>query len=218
MQPWIRQTRAELTRQRQPEALDDEHFTESLAATVITEYSAEGDLVLDPFGGFGTVPRVATRLGRRAVTVELQPDRAELIRRRAPGAEVIIGDSRRLSSLVRGPVDLCLTSPPYMTVNDHPENPLTGYSTEDGHYPAYLAELGAVFGVVAGLLRPGGHLVVNVANVVEGETLTPLAFDLAGRIGEHLALRQDVFLCWDEQPAGLAGDYCLVFARPITGA
>jgi DNA modification methylase len=214
MQPWIMQTRAELLSQRQPEALDNEHFTESLAAAVITGYSAEGDLVLDPFGGFGTVPRVATRLGRRAVAVELQPDRAELIRRRAPAAQVINGDSRQLAALVREPVDLCLTSPPYMTAADHPENPLTGYSTDDGDYPTYLKELGAVFGVVAGLLRPGGHLVVNVANVLEGGVFTPLAFDLAGAIGEHLELRQDVFLCWDEQPEGLAGDYCLVFARP----
>ena len=214
MQPWIRQTRAELASQRQPEALDDEHFTESLAAAVIAEYSAEGDLVLDPFGGFGTVPRVATRMGRRAVAVELQPDRAELIARRAPGAEVIAGDARGLASLVRRPVDLCLTSPPYMAANDHPENPLTAYSTDDGDYQTDLAELGAVFGVVAGLLRPGGHLVVNVANVMERDVLTPLAFDLAGRIGAHLPLRQDVCLCWDIQPEGLAGDYCLVFARP----
>jgi DNA modification methylase len=214
MDPWIRQTRAELVSQRQPEALDDEHFTESLAAAVVAEFSAEGDLVLDPFGGFGTVPRVATAMGRRAVAVELQPERAELIRRRAPGAEVILGDSRQLPSLVRGQVDLCLTSPPYMTVNDHPENPLTAYSTDDGDYQTYLAELGAVFGEVAALLRPGGHAVVNVANVISGPVVTPLAWDMATRIAEHLVFRQDVFLCWDEHPEGLAGDYCLVFAKP----
>ena len=214
MQPWISQTRAELVSQRQPEALDDEHFTQSLAAAVIREYSAAGDLVLDPFGGFGTVPLVAMALDRRAVAVELQPDRAEIIRRRAPGADVIVGDSRELERLVSGPVDLCLTSPPYMSLVDHPENPLTGYATDDGDYPTYLGELGAVFGAVAGLLRPGGHLVVNVANVRDGEVITPLAWDLAARIGEHLALRQDVFLCWDVQPEGLAGDYCLVYAKP----
>jgi DNA modification methylase len=214
MQPWIPQSRAELASQRQPGEPHNEHFTESLAAAIVTEYSADGDLVLDPFGGFGTVPRVATALSRRAVAVELQPERAELIRRRAPGAEVVLGDSRRLASLVRGPVDLCLTSPPYMAANNHPENPLTAYSTDDGDYQTYLTEIGAVFGAVTDLLRPGGHLVVNVANVIEDDVITPLAWDMAARIAEHLVLRQDVFLCWDEQPEGLAGDYCLVYAKP----
>src|SRR5580698_2502168 len=166
MQPWISQTRAELVSQRAPGALDDEHFTESLASAVVGEYTGPGDLVLDPFGGFGTVPRVATALGRRAVAVELQPERAQYIRRRAPAAEVLLADTRQLSSLVRGPVDLCLTSPPYMTINDHPENPLNAYETDDGDYQRYLGEIGAIFGAVAGLLRPGGHVVVNVANVI----------------------------------------------------
>jgi DNA modification methylase len=214
MDPWISQTRAELVSQRQPGALDDEHFTESLAAAVVAEYSSDGDLVLDPFGGFGTVPRVATAMGRRAVAVELQDDRAELIRRRAPGAEVVLGDSRQLAALIRGPVDLCMTSPPYMTATNHPENPLTAYSTDDGDYQTYLAEISEVFRAVTALLRPGGHAVVNVANVLGDDLITPLAWDVGSRIGEHLTLIQDVFLCWDEQPEGLAGDYCLVFAKP----
>jgi DNA modification methylase len=214
MHPWISQTRAELVSQRPPGALDDEHFTESLAAAVIAEFTGPGDLVLDPFGGFGTVPKVAAALGRRAVAVELQPERAQYIRRRAPGAQVLVGDSRQLGSLIGGPVDLCLTSPPYMTINDHPENPLNAYNTDDGDYQRYLAEIGAIFGAVAGLLRPGGHAVVNVATVINGSVVTPLAWDMAARIARHLVLRQDVFLCWDEQPDGLAGDYCLVFAKP----
>ena len=65
-------------------------------------------------------------------------------------AEVVEGDARRLAELVEGPFDLCLTSPPYMTANAHPENPLKGYEVPDGNYPTYLAQLGEVFGQVAG--------------------------------------------------------------------
>ena len=32
--------------------------------------------------------------------------------------------------------------------------------------PSYLGELGAIFAQAAKLLRPGGRIVVNVANVV----------------------------------------------------
>jgi len=41
---------------------------------IIKRYSNPGDLVLDPFGGLGTVALVAMRLGRRGYTIELNSD------------------------------------------------------------------------------------------------------------------------------------------------
>jgi hypothetical protein len=126
-----------------------------------------------------------------------------------------LGDARQLSRLVDEPVDLVLSSPPYMSGTDHAENPLTGYATHDGDYAIYLAELGSIFGQVATLLRPGGRLVVNVANVVATDgSVTPLASDMAGVIDEHVPLLGVTTLRWDEPPAGLDGDYLLWFARP----
>jgi tRNA G10 N-methylase Trm11 len=207
-------TREELISQRSPGQTEDVHFTESLAAAVIGEYSSRGDVVLDPFAGFGTTACVAARMGRQPVAVELLEERASFIRRRLNGAgTVITGDARQLGSLVSGPIDLCLTSPPYMTSADHPENPLTGYVTNDGDYQSYLHALGSVFGTVAMLLRPGGYAVLNVATIASGDTVTPLAWDLARRVSTYLTLRQDVFLCWDEPPPGLCGDYCLIFRK-----
>lgn len=215
VKPWLRLTLGELHAQRPPGADEDVHFPESLVRTVLKEYTRPGDVVLDPFAGFGTTLVVAERMGRAAIGVELLPERVALIRGRLAGrARVVHGDARELAGLVSGPVDLCLTSPPYMTVNDHPENPLTGYETDDGDYPTYLAELGEVFRQVAGLLRPGGHAVVNVANIDYAGVVTPLAWDVAHVIGEHLTFRQEVFLCWDDQPEEITGDYCLVFQRP----
>jgi DNA modification methylase len=215
MKPWLQLKIADLAAERVVGADDDVHFTESLAATVIDEYTAPGDVILDPFAGYGTTLVVAQRSGRAAIGVELRKDRADLIRSRLTDhARVVAGDARILSTLVQGPVDLCLTSPPYMTAVDHPENPLNAYETLDGDYATYLAEIGDVFRQVAQLLRPGGHAVVNVANIETGSTITPLAWDVARSISGHLTLKHESFLCWDQQPAGLTGDYCLVFQRP----
>lgn len=41
---------------------------------LITRYSNEGDVVLDPFGGIGTVPMTAIKMGRFGVGIELNPD------------------------------------------------------------------------------------------------------------------------------------------------
>jgi DNA modification methylase len=208
---------AELIAQRPKGALLDVHFPEALAEAVITEFSAPGELVLDPFAGYGTTLVVAERLGRRSLGVELSPGHVEIIQARLTGsATVVAGDARALGTLVDAPVDLCLASPPYMNSVDHPENPLNAYETLDADYDAYLGELGLIFGQVAELLRPGGHLVVNVANIVSDGVITPLAWDIAGVISEHLVFRHEAFLGWDQQPTWMSGDYCFAFQKPTT--
>ena len=215
MKPWLPQRIADIADERAVGADEDVHFTESLVATVLEEFSSPGETVLDPFAGYGTTLAVAEKMGRHGIGVELLEERADLIRRRLTGqARVITGDARNLTALVQGPVDMCVTSPPYMTAVDHPENPLNAYETLDGDYETYLAEVGDVFRQVAELLRPGGYAVLNVANLETGDTITPLAWDVARTVSRHLMFRHESFLCWDEQPAGLTGDYCLVFQRP----
>jgi DNA modification methylase len=213
--PWIRLSRAEADAER----VGDDHiqFPERLAARVIEAFSSVGELVLDPFAGFGTTPVVATRLGRRAIAVELLPERADLIRRRVGTAAVVItGDARELAAYVDGPIDLCFTSPPYMTWTGHPENPLTGYRTMDAVYDRYLDDLESVGRSVARLLRPGGHLVINVATIVGRDGLTRLARDLADRLTGHLPRLEDLTIEWDVAPEGIADDRCLVFRRGPT--
>lgn len=41
---------------------------------IINRYSNPGDLVLDPFGGLGTVAMMALRMGRKGYSIELNPD------------------------------------------------------------------------------------------------------------------------------------------------
>lgn len=208
---------ADLVAERPEGTADDIHFTEALAASIIGHASRPGDLVLDPFAGYGTTVMVAERMGRRAIGIELIQEHFEIARRRSGGrGRLILGDARELSRLVDEPVDLVLTSPPYMPATDHPQNPLTGYATDDGDYAVYLRELGEIFGQVAMLLRPSGQLVVNVANVIATDgSVTPLASDLAGIVDHHLPLLGVTTLHWDEPPAGLDGDYLLWFARVL---
>lgn len=193
------------------------HFTESLVQTVVERLSRPGDLVLDPFAGFGTTLLVAERLGRRVLGVELMPERAAHARSRLVDPTTVVeGDAGRLSALLdeqrAGPVDLVLTSPPYRTLNDHPDDPLQAYEREDGDYASYLRDIGAVFTDVARALSPEGRVVVNAANITHRGVLTPLAWDLARVIGRHLTLVQECYLAWDSLPPDITGDYLLVFA------
>ncbi len=225
VKPYLLLYAADLAAQRPAGQVDDVHFTEALAASVIEDVTGPGDLVLDPFAGYGTTPAVAARLGRRALGVELLQEHVDLACARLTHepngrlARVVQGDACDLVAqvgLTPGSVDLVLSSPPYMTMIGHPENPLNGYATNDGDYSTYLHDLGDVFDQVATLLRPGGHVVLNVANVVHDDVVTPLAWDVARVVGKRLTFLGETFLCWDAHPPGLAGDYLLWFSRPST--
>lgn len=55
-------------------------FPDELVSKVIRYYSFEGDLVLDPFAGSGTVGRVAYNMQRRFLLVEKEPEYFQLMR------------------------------------------------------------------------------------------------------------------------------------------
>jgi DNA modification methylase len=214
MDPWIALSIRELADEQPAGAPDSVHFPTRLAEQVIGRFSSVGDLVLDPFAGYGTTALVAARMGRRSIAVELLPERADIIRARVgERGRVIVGDARDLRALVRAPIDLCFTSPPYMSRTGHPENPLTGYRTLDGDYATYLDDLEAVGNQVAALLKPGRHLVVNAATIDGSPEPTPLADDLGERLSRHLDRLPDLPIEWDALPPGISDDRCLVFVK-----
>lgn len=57
-------------------------FPEEIARRCILAGSAPGDVVLDPFGGSGTVAQVATGNGREAIYIDLNPKYLELATQR----------------------------------------------------------------------------------------------------------------------------------------
>jgi modification methylase len=160
----------------------------AIAHHAIAAYSQPGELVLDPMCGIGTTLVEATRLGREAVGVELEPRWADLARtnlahahtRGASGTgRVITGDARRLLELVgpelTGRVALVVTSPPYgSSVHGQVDaRPGQGVVKYDNAYSADRANLGRVgcqallaalreiLGGCRALLRPDGLLVLT---------------------------------------------------------
>lgn len=57
-------------------------FPEDLARDHIISWSNEGDIVLDPFGGSGTTAKMARELGRRYISIEVNPEYCEIQRKR----------------------------------------------------------------------------------------------------------------------------------------
>lgn len=85
----------------------DVRFSEALVSVFVERLTAPGDVVFDPFVGFGTTAVVAERLGREAWGVELDGERAAFVPSRVQAPERILeADARALDMLPLPPVNL----------------------------------------------------------------------------------------------------------------
>src|SRR5512139_2734566 len=79
---------------------DDVRYPESLVELFLEQYTQEGNVVFDPFAGFGTTLFVAERMGRVPYGVEIDPDRINFVRSKLAHAENLIhGDSRVVANM-----------------------------------------------------------------------------------------------------------------------
>ncbi len=204
----------------QPDALpadlahDDVRYPAALVRAFLADYTHRGDLVFDPFVGFGTTLQVAQEMGRRGLGIEYDARRCAYARSRLRAPESLLhGDARRLSAYSLPRVDFSITSPPYMR-RDDPENPLTAYATPGNGYDAYLADLREVYRQLGALLTDGAVAVVEVSNLKGPDGVTTLAWDVARAIGEVLRFEGEVVVCWEPTYGyGYDHSYCLLFRR-----
>jgi len=122
-----------------------------LAAALIRDYTAPGELVFDPLAGIGTTLVEAVRTGRNALGMEFEPGwvalaRANIDLARRHGstghARILRGDATQLPRGIpgdlRGQVSLVLTSPPYgRTMHgrvEHGRGPHTRFHNTYSHH------------------------------------------------------------------------------------
>lgn len=167
-------------------------FPIALAKSVISLFTHEGELVLDPFVGSGTTLVAARDLNRNALGFDLQENYIELCVKRLRSNNLfnraqqlaIQDDARNIPAyLDQETVSLIWTSPPYANLLNrkrlnksrrHRRNEQFGrieqYSQDPrdlGTMPLeeYTKAMGDIFEALLPLLRPRAHCVINVPDM-----------------------------------------------------
>ena len=192
---------------------EDVRYADSLVEYCINKFTEKGQIVFDPFAGFGTTLLVAEEMGRVGYGIEFSKQKADYIHGLLEHPERLIhGDSRNLLEYNLPNFDLCLTSPPYTNQSDD-ENPFVDYRKKGFDYQSYLLEMGNIFSQVSQKLRPNGYVVIEASNLKKMGQVTTLAWDIAREVSKSFHFEGETIICWDKYGYGYNHSYCLVYSK-----
>lgn len=213
VQTWLQFTRENKTALPSRFQREDVRAAENMLEFFINEFTEKGQIVFDPFAGFGTTLLVAEAMGRIGYGIEYSEPKADYVRGLLTHPKHLIqGDSRNLLAYDLPDFDLCLTSPPYTNEYDS-ENPFVDYRQKGFDYPSYLKEMGNIFSQVAQKMKPTSHVVIEAANLKKQGHVTTLAWDIAREVSHILHFEGETMIGWDKYGYGYNHSYCLVFSK-----
>ncbi|MGY5854027.1 MAG: DNA methyltransferase [Candidatus Thorarchaeota archaeon] len=197
---------------------DDMRFPDGFVEVFLEEFTKPGDKVIDIFAGYGSTLIVAEQMNRIGYGIEIDPRRFSYTKSQIKNKENIInGDTRLLDQYDLPEMDFALCSPIYMNKN-WTRSPLTADQTP-GTYFSYLDELQEIFAKLKSIVKVGGHIVVEAANL-KSTDVTTFAWDVCRALSRELLFEREIVICWERTDTGRGVNefgydhsYCLVFTN-----
>lgn len=150
----------------------------------VRAFSQPGDVVFDPFCGFGTTLLSAALEGRRGLGLEIDPDRAALARERLRrhGVDATVACGTLPDAKLSPRIDLCLTNVPYFGC-DWRGDANVGQLYRASDFATYLSAMRAIFHAVRDILPDDAYCIATIENARVGERVVSQAWELARILG-----------------------------------
>ncbi len=156
---------------------------------LIKLFTKKGDLILDPFCGYGNILLNARRLGRKAFGVDINKKTVDYCNER--NISVINENALNIKKISLPEADACITSPPFfhLSTNDlHLKENLS----EIKNYSSYLDKLSNIFVDLKKHLKKDKYLVIIIKNLYINEKFIPLAWDLVSNLKKEYTLCKEI--------------------------
>lgn len=190
---------------------DIDKFPESLPRYFLTHFTKEKAKVFDPFSGHGTTAFVAEEMGRIPYGIEADRGRYEWSAGQlAHWQNMRHDDAANMLEQGFPKMDFCITSPPYMMMDDA-WNPLCPNGDKRyGGYAGYLKRLHYIFSLMPQIMKKNALVVVQCDNI-QGKVYTPLVSGFSAAISESLTPVGETIVKWKKAPEGYPLTHCLLF-------
>lgn len=192
---------------------EDIRYPESFVELFLNEFTKEGDVVFDPFAGYGTTVRVAERMKRIGYGTEYDERRSNYAKSiLAKPEHLLFGDALKISEYDIPAIDFSITSPLYMQKGD--ENPFHTERLEHTEYEQYLQDMKRVYSQIKDKMKEGGRAVIEVSNLKRKGVVTTLAWDIAKVVSEIFFFEGEIVI-GSEEGYGYEYDhsYALIFRK-----
>jgi hypothetical protein len=162
-------------------------YPEELVRIMLEEYTQPGDLILDPFCGFGTTLAVCSRMGRSAVGFEKSFDLFEYAQRFATSPNRLFHDrAENIAAYFLPQFDFLICSPPFRSFRN-------SYVADDKEY---YADLRDIFWHLRPTLKANARIVVETVNLQVGPNLSiPRAFGTMLTLGDLFSFEREYVCC-----------------------
>ena len=198
-------------------------FPEELVKKCILTFTKEGDKVLDPMSGTGTVNFVCRMIEREGYAIELEEKYYKIAQSRQKQKSLFsqipqhffCGDCRNIKDFNIPVVDYILTSPPYWdslkrsSIRQKKRKKMgleTEYSSNNQNleniqsYEDFVNTLFNIYFLLKNWLKKGGFLTIIINNVFKEGKVYPLAYNLTKELSKEYTFVGENIWCQDDKP------------------
>jgi DNA modification methylase len=176
------------------------NFAPQIARNIISRYSKEGDLILDPMVGGGTTLIEAKLLNRKSIGRDINENALKITREcldfegdflYEPKLE--IGDTRELNGIENNSIDLILTHPPYLNIIKYSEGQIENDLSNISGVDKFCNEFEKAIKEYYRVLKENSYCAILIGDTRRSRHFVPLSFYIMEKFLKNgFILKEDI--------------------------